>query len=175
RHAVATASALERDLLAAEAQNAQAMQRTADRIKALESALAKAPGDTPGSSAEQRLVDRATECVLAHIGQNSFGPGDLAAELAVSEKTLGRRLKGALDLTPAAFIRKVRLSFARDLVLLRQYETVAEVAYAAGFASVSHFSKLYREEFGETPKATLKPAKPRAETGAEPGTAEPRR
>ncbi|MEO1161768.1 MAG: AraC family transcriptional regulator, partial [Pseudomonadota bacterium] len=32
----------------------------------------------------------------------------------------------------------------------------AEVAHAAGFTSVSHFAKLYRQQFNETPSQSFK-------------------
>ena len=59
-------------------------------------------------------------------------------------------------MTTAAFVRSVRLKFARDLILLRQHSTITEIAYAAGFSSGGHFAKVYREEFGETPSETYR-------------------
>ncbi len=102
------------------------------------------------------FLDRATQAVIENIDQRGFGAGALASALGVTEKTLGRRLKKSQGLAPAAFIRSIRLSYARDLILLRQFDTVAEIANASGFASTSHFAKLYREEFKETPSETLR-------------------
>ena len=148
--AVAEAKALRRDAVAAEARLAEAP--------------AAAPAETAEADlpppAEQRFVERATDCLLDRIGEDGFGVRELAVALGVSEKTLGRRLKQARDITPAAFIRSVRLNFARDLIRLRRHGTVAEVAHAAGFAATGHFSKLYREEFGELPRDALRAAKP---------------
>ena len=115
-------------------------------------------GDLP-PPAEQRFVERATDCLLDRIGEDGFGARELAVALGVSEKTLGRRLKQARDVTPAAFIRSVRLNFARDLIRLRRHGTVAEIAHAAGFAATGHFSKLYREEFGQLPRDALRAVK----------------
>ncbi len=112
---------------------------------------------TPPS--EQGFLDRATQSVIENVNQRGFSAGALASELGVTEKTLGRRLKKSQGLTPAAFIRSIRLSYARDLILLRQADTVAEIADASGFASVSHFAKLYRREFREAPSQALKSLK----------------
>ncbi len=148
--AVAEAKALRRDAIAAEARLAEAPAAAPAKT---------AEADLP-PSAEQRFVERATDCLLDRIGEDGFGARELAVALGVSEKTLGRRLKQARGITPAAFIRSVRLNFARDLIRLRRHGTVAEVAHAAGFAATGHFSKLYREEFGQLPRDALRAAKP---------------
>ncbi len=159
RSAVAAAKALRRDVIAAESRHAAALKATDARIVALESRLAET-ADTDGSApAEQAFVARATDCVLDQVDQDGFGVRELAAALGLSEKTLNRRLKDARGLAPAAFIRAIRLGFARDLIRLRQHQTVAEIAYAAGFSSASYFARLYRQEFGETPSEAFKSLK----------------
>ena len=106
--------------------------------------------------AEQGFLERATQSVIENVNQRGFGAGTLASTLGVTEKTLGRRLKKSQGLTPAAFIRSIRLSYARDLIAIRQFETVSEIADASGFSSASHFARLYRQEYKETPRETFK-------------------
>ncbi|MEO0913089.1 MAG: helix-turn-helix domain-containing protein, partial [Pseudomonadota bacterium] len=108
---------------------------------------------------EDRFEDEARKIVFDNVAAPEFGSKALAAALGMSERTLGRRMNEVLNTTPAAFIRQSRLTLARDLLRLRHHNTVAEVAYATGFASVSHFAKLYRGEFGETPSQTLRSTK----------------
>jgi len=110
----------------------------------------------PTPPIETGFLNRATEAVIQNINQRGFGASALASALGVTEKTLGRRLKKSQGLAPAAFIRSIRLSYARDLILLRQFDTVAEIANASGFSSLSHFAKLYRQEFRTTPSEALK-------------------
>jgi len=47
-------------------------------------------------------------------------------------------------------LREARMQRAADL-LKRRAGNVAEVAEAVGFASVSSFSRRFRERFGQTP------------------------
>lgn len=137
-----------------------AQQKSAQaRIQALEALVQDDPVSTLPPPAEKQIVDKATKAVLENIELVGFGARELAQILGTSEKTLGRRLKTSLGLSPAAFIRSIRLTVARDLIVLRQHSTVAEVAYATGFSSVSHFAKLYRREFSETPSEALRAAK----------------
>lgn len=154
--AVIEVEALKRNLASIESQYSDVQKTTAARLEALEAALADDPDKKKHLSAEQQFLERATECVLDHVSEPGFDVGELASALGISQKTLGRRLKDLHGLTPAAFIRSIRLNMARDLILLRRYNTVGEVAFAAGFSSVGHFAKLYRQQFEETPSETLK-------------------
>lgn len=157
--AVREVKALRRDVAAAEQRHAETLQATGARIEALEASLIENPQKKLMQPADQRFVEAATECILERLDEQGFGARELAGALGTSEKTLGRRLKGACDLTPAAFIRSVRLNFARDLILLRQHSTVAEIAHAAGFSNSGHFAKLYRQEFGEAPSDSFRSLK----------------
>ncbi|TQV77844.1 helix-turn-helix domain-containing protein [Denitrobaculum tricleocarpae] len=154
--AVVEVQALKQNLTSIENEFSEVQKATNARLEALETALANDPEKKEHLSAEQQFLERATECVLDHIGEPGFDVNELAVTLGISQKTLGRRLKDLHGLTPAAFIRSVRLNVARDLILLRRYNTVGEVAFAAGFSSVGHFAKLYRQQFEETPSETLK-------------------
>ncbi|WP_299749188.1 helix-turn-helix domain-containing protein [uncultured Tateyamaria sp.] len=153
--AVVELAALEHQFETVKKEQNEVQEVTSARLEALETALANDPNNRQHLSVKQQFLERATESVLDNISDQDFGVMELASELAVSHKTLGRRLKEANGHSPASFIRSVRLSFARNLILLHRYKTVSEVSTAAGFASVSHFSKLYREEFGETPGKSI--------------------
>ncbi|WP_298981677.1 helix-turn-helix domain-containing protein [uncultured Roseibium sp.] len=137
---------------------AAALKDTGARIDALETILTEDPNNNLLAPAEKRFLEQATDCVQDHIKDENFGVKELAAALATSEKTLGRRIKKVNGLTSAAFIRSVRLKQARDLILMRQHNTIAEIAHASGFSSVSHFSKMYRQAFNESPGDALKNA-----------------
>lgn len=150
------ATRLRNNLRMAKTDRAKTKLLTTARITALEKALQDDPEKSLNASAEHRLIERATQIVSERQSDSSFGPKELAFELGVSEKTLGRRLKEAQNVTPAVFIRTSRLNFAHEQILRRQHKTIAEVAYAAGFSSAGHFAKLYRQQFNETPRETSK-------------------
>ncbi len=142
----------------------EAQKQSSTRIEALQDRLIKYANEEnagthePLAPAEDRFIIWTREQIHARIADQNFGVRELSAALGTSEKTLGRRLKQSLGMTPVAFIRQERLNRARDLILVRQYNTVAETAHAVGFSSTGHFAKLYREAFGETPNATLRAA-----------------
>lgn len=137
-------------------QSQQAREVPESKGNTLDTLLASDLDKKLAAPAEQGFLERATQSVIENVNQRGFGAGTLASALGVTEKTLGRRLKKSQGLTPAAFIRSIRLSYARDLIAIRQFETVSEIADASGFSSASHFARLYRQEFKETPREAFK-------------------
>jgi signal transduction histidine kinase/DNA-binding NarL/FixJ family response regulator/tetratricopeptide (TPR) repeat protein len=80
-----------------------------------------------------------------------FGPAELASLLNMSERTLYRRLGELAGLTPAAWLRELRLDHARRLLEAGGFGSVAAVAEAAGFGNAKAFAARYTERFGRRP------------------------
>jgi len=73
----------------------------------------------------------------------------LAQSVAMSQRTLNRKLKAVLNITPVEFIRQYRLQKAS--VLLSSGQSVSDIAYTVGFETASYFSQCFKEYFGKTP------------------------
>jgi signal transduction histidine kinase/DNA-binding response OmpR family regulator len=96
------------------------------------------------------FVEEAIAVVEEHLGDPDFTVGRFADEVALSRRQLGRRLKDAVDKPPSKFIRDYRIESAKAQ-LKTDPETIAEVAYAVGFRSPSHFTQTFQEYAGCTP------------------------
>jgi signal transduction histidine kinase/DNA-binding response OmpR family regulator/streptogramin lyase len=97
------------------------------------------------------FVERVHAAIDERIGDTTLKTGRLAEALAISPRQLRRRLKDALDETPGALIRRRRLERAAARLAQEEDATVSEVAYAVGYTSHSHFSRVFREHFGHPP------------------------
>jgi signal transduction histidine kinase/DNA-binding response OmpR family regulator len=104
---------------------------------------------TPADSAEQ-LAQWQVQ-LAPHLPNPEFGPAELAGLLCLSERTLYRRLGELAGLTPAAWLRELRLDHARRLLEAGGFDSVAAVAEAAGFGNTKAFSARYIERFGRRP------------------------
>jgi AraC-like DNA-binding protein len=62
-------------------------------------------------------------------------------------------LKSELGLTFTSYLHKLRLTEAARQLTENVDAAVAEIACAVGYANVSYFNKLFKEEYGCTPKA----------------------
>jgi AraC family transcriptional regulator len=74
----------------------------------------------------------------------------LAEEAGVHPVYFTRVFRAAMHTTPGAVARRARLERAAVELLARE-NSVASVAYGAGFADHSHFCRHFRREFGVTP------------------------
>lgn len=62
-------------------------------------------------------------------------------------------LKSELGMTFTSYLNKLRLTEASRLLTEKSSAAVSEIAYLVGYANVPYFNKLFKEEFGCTPKS----------------------
>ena len=82
----------------------------------------------------------------------------MAAFAGITPRHLDRLFASQMGTTFHAVYRRMRLEHARRL-LRQSAMSVAEVAMATGFASASHFSRVYRAEMGASPRADRQPVR----------------
>ncbi|WP_419783331.1 helix-turn-helix transcriptional regulator [Maridesulfovibrio sp.] len=87
--------------------------------------------------------------------------GDMAELSGRSLSTFKREFSRTFNTTPAKWIRERRLSWAAQL-LRNSNKNITEITYDSGYDSLSHFSSLFRKQYGMTPReyrAELNPLK----------------
>ncbi|WP_346621900.1 AlkA N-terminal domain-containing protein [Blastococcus montanus] len=110
------------------------------------------PDAAPGSpewDVRADVVARAMRLIADGEVERSGVPG-LAARLGYSERQLHRLVVGELGVGPLALARAQRAQTARVLVETTELP-MADVAFAAGFASIRQFNDTVREVFAATP------------------------
>jgi transcriptional regulator GlxA family with amidase domain len=80
------------------------------------------------------------------------GVPEIARALGLSRRQLERLFERDLGMTPARYLRELRLERGRHL-LQQTRMPVIEIAMACGFASAAHFSRSFRRRYGTSPKA----------------------
>lgn len=75
---------------------------------------------------------------------------DLALKMGMSYTAFYRFVKNVTLKTPSVFIRTFRLKKALYL-LENSTLNISEIAYEVGFKDPNYFSRVFKEEFGETP------------------------
>ncbi len=85
----------------------------------------------------------------------SYTIQDLAAKANTSVATFHRYFKEMTTLTPIQFQKQVRLQEARQSVL-RNQDTITEIAFQVGYDSPSQFSREYTRYFGQSPSLDRK-------------------
>jgi len=98
-------------------------------------------------------IDAATHHAISRIVQ-SFGNVSLQQvqqELNLSERTLERKFKQAVGVSPKLFARIVRFQQSLDQLRQNQYDKLSDVAYGNDYADQSHFIRVFKEFTGFTP------------------------
>lgn len=112
------------------------------------------PTEVTVLSTEDRFLKKVLAIVESNISNPGFSVEFLAAEAAMSNVQLYRKLKALTNQTPNELIRNFRLERAASL--LKQHAGgVAEIAYQVGFNNLSYFAKCFKEKFGVTPSEFL--------------------
>lgn len=128
-------------------------------------------GDSLATAVMSRFVANAQMVPIAGIGATSPLPtarlrrvidrmgSDLSDDLSLDTLALEsgysrahflRMFKVATGSTPHRFLLEMRLVFAQEK-LASSSQSITEVAYAAGFSSHSHLTKVFAARFGITP------------------------
>ena len=82
--------------------------------------------------------------------ESPLSTAEIARRIGVSTRQLERMFERYLDTSPKRYIMDMRLHRARNLIV-QSDQAITDIAIACGFVSTSHFSKVYREHFGNTP------------------------
>lgn len=99
-------------------------------------------------SSEQDIVDDVRRTLLKNPGE-SHNLNSVARELAVSSRTLRRRLQEA-DTSFRVIQSEVRMSLAGEY-LLHTPLPIAEIAHLLGYSDVTAFHRSFKKHFGITP------------------------
>lgn len=105
--------------------------------------------ESPLSGADHHFLQQARAVAEAALANAAFGVEEWISQLAVSERTLYRRLKQVTGMTPAAYLRELRLERARTCLEQRTTYTMAEVAYQVGFEDPAYFARLFYKRYGK--------------------------
>lgn len=101
--------------------------------------------------------DKEKTAILQFIGSQYADPAleleTVVEQTGVNRTKIGEVLKAELGYTFSGYVNKLRLTEAARLLAEKESAAVAEIAYSVGYGNVSYFNKLFKEEYGYTPKA----------------------
>lgn len=100
--------------------------------------------------------DKEKSAVLRYMATEYANP-DISLETAISTIGINRAkmnsiLKDEIGLTFSAYLNKLRLTEAARLLSEKSEANVAEIAFSVGYNNVSYFNKLFKNEYGCSPK-----------------------
>ena len=113
-------------------------------------ALSYDPGDTATRISDALFLESVQAVVEANLSNRFFGIEKMAEEVGVTPRELHQKLRTLTFLSPAGYIRTMRLQKAQELISEGNV-TVEEAADQTGFHSVDYFRTLFKQTFGRLP------------------------
>jgi transcriptional regulator GlxA family with amidase domain len=105
----------------------------------------------PRSGHDDEGIQQAQTWLLRNFRQE-VQVADLAARVGMSPRTFARRFIAAAGETPLAYLHRLRIDAARQLLETRP-KSIAEVSRAVGYEDVGFFRQLFRRHTGAPPRA----------------------
>lgn len=100
------------------------------------------------SSPDERFVQKAIDCVKAHLSDGDYDRDAFALDMCVSGSTLYNKLRALTGQNITGFINSIRLKEACRIARGNPSISVAELSAIVGFNSPKYFSKCFKKEFG---------------------------
>ncbi|PWJ41795.1 hybrid sensor histidine kinase/response regulator transcription factor [Sediminitomix flava] len=107
------------------------------------------------SETDHIFLERLYKLLEENLSNEDIDLEEFAKELFMSRSQFFRKVKSITNSTPQEIIRSFKLKKASEYLSDGKY-TVADVVVKTGFKSRTHFSKLFKEHFGQTPSQFAK-------------------
>jgi len=113
------------------------------------------PKEITITSTDEKFLRRAVSLIESKLEDPEYDVESFSRDIGMSRVGLYYKLKALTDLSVQEFIFSMRLKRAAQL-LKESGLTVTEVAYQVGFKDSSHFTKLFKKQFGMPPSVFMK-------------------
>lgn len=112
------------------------------------------PDRLPTTSMDDQFLADVKRVMEKNLMNEQFGVETMADALAMSRRTLVRKLTAITGQAPVKFIRSYRLE--RALQMLQNHTApIWEIAVKTGFGSASYFTKCFKDHYGKSPKEAM--------------------
>jgi len=103
---------------------------------------------------EDKFFERLNESINRNLSDENYDIHQLCEDMAMSKSQLYRKFRALTNDSAARYIRRQRMKRAKELLQTTNMN-ITEVGYEVGMKSLSTFSQLFKDEFGESPREFL--------------------
>ena len=117
---------------------------------ALALAAINPPPSSPSPDPEDVFLQKLRTAVESRLSDSHLSVHNLCRMVGMSHPVIHRKVTALTGRSLILFVRSIRLARAKEL-LAEPALTISEVAYEVGFNDPKFFSRVFSEEFGESP------------------------
>ena len=90
--------------------------------------------------------------IATHYADSALDLERVAAGTGANRNRINEVLKAELGMTFTGYLRKLRLTEAARLLTDKGGATVAEIVRSVGYTNSNYFNKVFKEEYGCSPR-----------------------
>lgn len=102
-------------------------------------------------SSKYDFVEQLKNEIYENISNSDFHIADYVHNIGFNTDYTRRCFKEEMGITPLEYLIKLRLSYAKQLLLQETYISVVDVAEKCGFNDSFYFSKIFKQNYGVSP------------------------
>ncbi len=106
------------------------------------------------NSKEEQFLTQVMKIIELNYKED-FKIGDFCKIMGESRSQLYRKILEVTNLSPIELINEFRLKRATELMNSQEGNNISQIAYEAGFNSLSYFSRRFKKRFGHLPSAYM--------------------
>jgi transcriptional regulator GlxA family with amidase domain len=99
---------------------------------------------------EAAFMQKINALIKVNLENENFDTNALCKAMSLSRTQIFRRLKSLVRQAPAYHIKTMRLQRAKELLETTDW-TVSEIVCKTGFQTISHFTKIFKKQYGILP------------------------
>lgn len=103
-----------------------------------------------GSSAYSEIISEAIDFISSHF-HDPITIQDVLEHTSMTRATFSRHFSQFTGQSFTSFLQQLRLEYCRRR-LIEGNHSISEAAYESGFQNLSHFNRLFRARWGQTPR-----------------------
>lgn len=113
-----------------------------------------ATSDAVPASHQAELLRRAQQFMLGKLATHGLTVDQIALAIHVSPRTLNR-LFAREGTTAIRWLWRQRLQACHAALRAGRYRSVSETALSCGFVNLAHFSRAFRQQYGQSPQELM--------------------
>lgn len=97
-------------------------------------------------------IGYAVKYIKENLTKNNLTLDEVSEKACMSKSHFFKKFKNTLGVTPVDYINSEKIKFAKKLIKNTPQENICDIAYKAGFNSVTYFNRLFKKNEHLTPQ-----------------------
>jgi AraC-like DNA-binding protein len=133
-------------------------RRSKIKEESLKNIISHLKGESPSeeqyphlSDTNKQFLRQLVNSIMERISDKGYSVEALASDMCITSGHLNRKIKSITGITTQQYILRIRMEYAKHILLNSPDLTISEVAYKCGFEDAASFSRAFRRTFDKSP------------------------